>query len=334
MPDMPRSIISAAPTMIKPVNPHVSIAELEDQAIEQWVQLTSGNASEADHAAFSQWRQQSPAHGAAAQLAERMWQALPQTATGQSFEGPAPRRSPKRLRWAALAAGLTALAVISLGPPMKVYMADQATAVGERRRLILDDGSEVWLNSGSALSVRYSSTRRDIELIKGEALFQVSKDPTRPFVVHADGGRVQALGTRFDVDLQKEQVRVGVSEGVVQVTSGGKTARLEPAQQLDYASGLPPSPHRPLDMDSGTAWQRGKLIFNRRPLNEVIAEIERYVPGALMVTGRLPSTAVSGVFSLDDVPGMLGTLARTQPVRIVQLPWLTLVMNAERAGEK
>ncbi|WP_236176586.1 FecR family protein [Pseudomonas qingdaonensis] len=320
--------------MTRPNPSQPSPVELEDQAIEQWVMLMSGNASESDHSAFRQWRQRSPAHEAAARLAEQMWHGVAQTATAQSFVPPAPQRRAKPLRWAALAAGLAVLAVTQLGQPMKVYMADQSTAVGERRHLVLEDGSEVWLNSASALSVRYSSTRRDIDLIKGEALFQVSKNPARPFVVHAAAGTAQALGTRFDVNLLEQQVRVGVSEGVVQVTSGGQSARLEPAQQLDYAQGLPPSSTRPLDLTSDSAWQRGKLIFNRRPLDEVVSEIGRYVPGALVVTGQLPSTAVSGVFNLDDGAQMFSTLARTQPLRVVQLPWLTLVMNRESVEEK
>lgn len=320
--------------MTRPVTPPLSPVELEDQAIEQWVLLRSGNASAADHAAFRQWRQLSPAHDAAARLAEQLWEAVPQTATAQAFVPPAPRRPARRLRWAALAAGLAVLAVTNLGQPLKVYMADQSTAVGERRHLTLEDGSEVWLNSGSALSVRYSSTRRDIELIQGEALFQVSKNPKRPFVVHAASGTVQALGTRFDVNLLEQHVHVGVSEGIVQVTSGGVSARLEPAQQLDYADGQPPSSTRPLDVASDMTWQRGKLIFNRRPLNEVVSEIGRYVPGALVVTEGVPDTAISAVFNLDDGPQMLDTLARTHPLRIVQLPWLTLVMNAERREEK
>ena len=77
----------------------------------------------------------------------------------------------------------------------------------------------------------------------------------------------------------------------------------------------------------------GKLIFNRRPLSEVFAEIERYMPGSLVVAGRLPDTPVSGVFNLDDVPGMLSVLSRTQPVRIYQLPWLTVVMNARSTDQ-
>lgn len=317
--------------MTEPVNRAPCATDLEDQAIEQWVHLTSGQASDADRHAFARWRGQSADHEAAARLAETMWQALPQTHTAQAFVAP-PRRERRPLRWAALAAGLGALALTGLSEPAKVYFADYATAVGERRALTLEDGSQVWLNSGSALSVNYSAARREISLLKGEALFEVSKDAVRPFVVQSLGGSVQAVGTRFDVDRQGEQVRVGVTEGEVRVSSGGAVVPLKAAQRLAYTAGATPSATGVLDLGTASAWQRGKLIFNRQPLAEVFADIERYLPGSLVIAGRLPSTAVSGVFNLDDVPGMLDMLARTQPVRIYRMPWLTVVVvNQTRA---
>lgn len=318
--------------MTEPMNHRVSTLELEDQAIEQWVHLTSGSASESERAAFERWRQRSPAHQAAAELAEQIWQALPQTRTAETFVPPAVKQR-RPLRWVAAAAGLAALAVTSLSDPVQVYFADHSTAVGERKLITLEDGSQVWLNSATALSVHYTAGRREISLLKGEALFQVSKDASRPFVVQAAGGSVQAVGTRFDVDRQSQRVRVGVTEGEVKVSSAGQAVPLKIAQQLDFEEGLPPSASHTLDLNTAAAWQRGKLIFNRRPLSEVFADIERYMPGSVVVAGQLPDTAVSGVFSLDDVPGMLSVLSRTQPVRIYQLPWLTVVMNAQSADK-
>ena len=99
--------------MTEPMNHRVSTLELEDQAIEQWVHLTSGSASESERAAFERWRQRSPAHEAAAALAEQMWQALPQTRTAETFVPPAVKQR-RPLRWVAAAAGLAALAVTSL----------------------------------------------------------------------------------------------------------------------------------------------------------------------------------------------------------------------------
>ena len=302
-----------------------SSTELEDQAIDLWVHLTSGKATADQYAAFASWRQRSPAHEQAAAVVEGMWQAIGQTSASVPAEPVNRRPSRRHLPWMALAASLAGLTIAGLSEPAKVLMADHSTATGERRTLVLDDGSQVWLNSASAVSINYSPQRRDIHLVKGEAYFEVIKDPVRPFVVHAASGSVQAVGTRFDVDLQDNGVNVGVSEGVVQVSSGGETVRLEHAQQLRYTQGSQPSAIGSFEEDGGPAWQRGKLIFNRKPLSEVFRVTERYLPGALLITGRLPDTEVSGVFDLSDLPAMLNVLARTQSVRIVQLPWLTIV---------
>lgn len=318
--------------MAEAMTEHPTATELEDQAIDLWVHLTSGKATDEDRAAFQHWRQQSADHEAAATVVEQMWQGIGQA--GAQIPVPIPvalqnRRRP-RLRWVAAAASVAALMIAVLIEPAKVLMADQSTGVGERRMVALDDGSHIWLNSASAVSINYSAQRRDIKLIKGEALFEVSKDPARPFVVHAASGSVQAIGTRFDVDLQRNGVNVGVSEGVVQVSSGGRTVRLEHTQQLHYAEGRMPSSILPFDAFGDTGWQRGKLIFNRKPLAEVFAITERYLPGTMLITGQLPDTAVSGVFDLDDLPAMLTVLNKTQPVRIVQLPWLTIILHADR----
>ncbi|WP_240478655.1 FecR family protein [Pseudomonas cremoricolorata] len=318
--------------MPDPMNPQPTRTELDEQALERWVQLNSGNASQADWQAFQQWRQRSAAHAAAADEVEQLWHTLGHTQPPNlsAQVAPAPGRTRRVRRWAALAACVAALAVVGLHGPARVLTADQATATGERRTLTLDDGSQVWLNSASAVNIDYSAQRREITLLKGEALFQVSKDAARPFVVVAGDGEVRAVGTRFDVDLHRDRVQVGVAEGVVQVSSGGSRVRLEQSQQVSYQQGRAPSSVDLYDPSSGAAWQRGKLIFNRTTLAEVFEVTERYLPGALVVSGRLPNNPVSGVFDLDDLPAMLDVLSRTQPVKIVRLPWLTVVLFDEK----
>ncbi len=74
-----------------------------------------------------------------------------------------------------------------------------ATGIGEQRSIVLADGSTVDLNSRSKIRIRFSSERRGVELIEGQALFKVAKDHARPFVVDSDGTRVRAVGTQFDV---------------------------------------------------------------------------------------------------------------------------------------
>lgn len=305
--------------------------DLEDEAIERLVHLHSGRASASDRLAFQSWRQLSPAHRAAAQAAEELWGALPYTETARLHQfSPSVNVVPrKRLRRgmsvaASLVAVVLALGLYIEGPAL---YADHRTGTGERREIQLADGSQVWLNSGTALSVDFTERRRDIRLHAGEALFVVSKDSERPFVVHAADGEVRAVGTRFDVDLRGSAVEVRVSEGIVQVDSAGaQPARLTAGLGLRYLQGRAPGEPHEVDLRSADAWQRGKLIFNRQPLGEVLGELERYLPGQLYLTDdALRGLLVSGVFELDDPQGMLNTLAQTQPVHITRLPLFTVV---------
>ncbi|MCY1435382.1 Protein FecR [compost metagenome] len=234
----------------------------------------------------------------------------------------------------AVAACVAVLAVVvALPRPLAGVYADYATRIGERRSIELADGSRVWLNSGSALSVDFSTGERRLALHAGEALFEVAKDPQRPFIVRAGDTEVMAVGTRFDVDSRGGQTRVDVTEGVVQVSkAASQPLRLSAGQRLSLDERTPePAAVQPLDLDSASAWQRGKLIFNQRPLGDVLAELERYLPESILLTDdALRAHKVSGVFDLDDPAALLKTLERLQPVTVTRLPWLVLIRPAPR----
>lgn len=304
---------------------------LGDEAIERLVHLQSGSAGAAERMDFLRWRGQSPEHERAAREAEMLWDALPETRNAEEYR----RRARRPRRWLALAATacVAALAVtIALPEPLAGLYSDYATRTGERRMLELADGSRVWLNSGSALSVDFSPQQRRLRLHSGEALFEVAKDASRPFIVEAKGGEVRAVGTRFDVDSRGPQVRVDVTEGVVQVNSAGSApVRLSAGERLSYREAAVPEPVQPLDLSSASAWQRGKLIFNQRPLGEVLDELERYVPGRIVLTdSALRQHKVSGVFDLKDPDALLKTLERLQPVKVTHMPWLVLIRPAPK----
>ncbi|MED5606456.1 FecR family protein [Pseudomonas sp. JH-2] len=300
----------------------MSRIDLENQALDWLVELHSGRVEAGRRREFIQWRAQSPEHESAARSAEALWGALPATRVARRHR----LLRPRRLAVVAAAACVAALAVAAALPtPVAGIYADYATRTGERRLVELADGSRVWLNSASALSVDFSASRRSLRLYGGEALFEVAKDAQRPFVVHAGDGEVTAVGTRFDVDSRGPDVQVAVTEGVVRVEAGGKPAvRLAAGERLAYQAA--PGPVQPLDLDSASAWQRGKLIFNQRPLGEVLAELERYLPGRILLTDEaLRRHKVSGVFDLDDPDALLQTLQRLQPVQVTRLPWLVVV---------
>ena len=137
---------------------------------------------------------------------------------------------------------------------------------------------------------------------------------------------MQAIGTRFDVDQRGDKVTVQVSEGVVQVSSGGETMRLPAGQSSVYRQGMAPLAGATIDVENVATWQRGKLIFNARPLGDVLDELDRHIPGVLYLTDEtLATRRISGIFEVDDPQAALDVLAQTQPLRITRLPLLTLV---------
>lgn len=305
---------------------------LSDEAIERLVRLHSGGAGAAERMDFLRWRGLSVEHERAAREAEALWGALPETHHAEDYR----RRVRRPRRWLALAAAACVAAIaitIALPEPLAGLYSDYATRTGERRMLELADGSRVWLNSDSALSVYFSPQQRRLRLHSGEALFEVAKDAARPFIVEARGGEVRAVGTRFDVDSRGPQVRIDVTEGVVQVNSAGsEPVRLSAGERLSYREAAAPEPVQPLDLSSASAWQRGKLIFNQRPLGEVLDELERYVPGRIVLTdSAMRQHKVSGVFDLRDPDALLKTLERLQPVTVTHLPWLVLIHPAPKA---
>ncbi len=198
--------------------------------------------------------------------------------------------------------------------------------MGERKRVALDDGSVVTLNTATALSVDYSGHERRIALHDGEALFEVAKDPNRPFVVTAGSGQARAVGTAFVVRRNEACEHVIVTEGTVELTIGkAAPVRLEAGQRLGFGEGERQEV-RTVDVDTLTAWQRGKLIFNRRSLQSVVDELQRFRRGRIVIANdQLKTLQVTGVFDLDEPDRLLRTLEETTKARVVHLPLLTII---------
>ena len=310
---------------------------LSDEAIDWLVRLGSGRATAEDRQTFRRWRQRSAAHEAAAVEAEALVQAVGETRQadqlrrhGAPLPGAAVRRFPvgRRVLFAGAAAASVAAVAVALpafGPLSWLY-ADHATAVGGRKRVALADGSVVVLNTATAISLDYSNKERRVVLHDGEALFDVAKDAARPFIVVADGVEVRAVGTAFVVRVRDAFEHVTVSEGIVEVKMGDlPPMRVAAGQRLDVSEG-DGFRLRTVDIDAATAWQRGKLIFNRRPLESVVAELQRYRAGRIAILGdRLKTLEVTGVFDLDDTDRILRAIEETTKARVTQMPLLTVI---------
>ncbi len=300
---------------------------LEDTAIDWLVLLHSGQATAAQRLAFQRWRQSSPAHARAADEAQRLWGDLGQTRAAQQHQQDASPATRTRRWWPALAASvLLALGSVIGWQQWPAWTSDYYTAVGQQQSLTLADGSRVTLNSASALSVAYSADERRVILERGEALFEPAADGQRPFVVQARAERLHSAAGAFSVRRDGDRLTVVVREGQVQFTGEHAPVLLQADQRLQYQAGQPLLAQQSVDAASLTAWQRGKLIFNGRPLGEVIGELERYQQGRILVSDdQLARLAISGVFDLNDPQGSLRTLQQRYPLQITYLPWLAVL---------
>lgn len=279
------------------------IADLSDDALDWQVLLHSGHASAADRDRYQRWRGLSAEHRLAAEDAEALWGDLGHTQAAAVL----PKAPVRRHGWGRAIAASLLLALVSYGgwQQAPALMADYHTSTGERRTVTLEDGSKVTLNSASALSVNFTGERRRVSLEAGEALFEPAADP-RPFVVESGAEAVQGSDAVFSVRRQGETSTVVVSRGQAQV--GGRLLQVSP------------------DAQAQTAWQRGKLIFNGRPLREVIAELERYQHGRILISdSQLGALQVSGVFDLNDPHGLLRTLEQRYALKVTYLPWLAVL---------
>lgn len=202
---------------------------------------------------------------------------------------------------------------------------DAYTAIGETRRVELADGSVVTLNTDTALSYHVDAQRRDVKLYRGEAYFQVMRDPTRPFVVDSPAGSVRVLGTAFNVRLDNDRAHVSVVEGRVSVSSAGEATVLTRSQSAWLHEGIETGAER--DADVITAWQRGRMVFYRTPLSDVMKELSRYRRGTIYIRGdALRALPVSGSFEVTHPEEGLRVVLSTLPVRSIALgSWLTVI---------
>ena len=208
-----------------------------DEAIGWWLRGKDRPLSPEDQTAFETWLARDPANKAAfddiSDMCEHFMGLRPRAA---SLSSPAMRRF-----WlgGAAAFAATSLAFFIYSGDISVYLrSDFDTGTGETKRLTLADGSHVELNAKSAIAVHYSDGQRRLTLLAGEACFDVSPDPARPFVVEAAGGTTTALGTAFDVALATNAAHVTVTEHRVAVASGGENVIVAGGQQTAYSDAL------------------------------------------------------------------------------------------------
>lgn len=202
--------------------------------------------------------------------------------------------------------GMSTGTFIAFDGPMRLQ-ADVMSAYDEMPVIHLSDGSTVHLNAHSAIKVRINDKERHITLLRGEAYFEVAPDPARPFSVAAGNGETLALGTAFNVNLKDEGVDVTVTHHAVKVHAAPLpqdeaspiSLRLEQGFSVSYNENGGIGTATPVDLELAAPWRNGRLIFENRPLGEVVEEIARHLPGKVMIaSAALRERRITGTFDL------------------------------------
>jgi len=230
----------------------------------------------------------------------------------QEWAGSSWRPAARRRTWityGAIAASLAVMAGTWFGPlDTALFAADPAlqTAQGETRRLPLADHSVVNLNSASRVRVKYTDTKRQVQLQQGEAWFEVARDKAKPFVVEAGDVRVRAVGTAFSVRRYGNGAEVLVTEGKVEVwnADGVRRKKLLLAGQQAFVPDQPAEItvlREPQEIQRKLAWREGKLIFKNQMLGDAVADFNRYSRKKIVIVDpELSRMTLVGHYRIDQ----------------------------------
>jgi transmembrane sensor len=298
---------------------------------ERWyARLKAPDCTASERVDFERWRT-TPEHATAYEAITKLWQSFGQLANRPELEQLSRRilantAERPRLRFfmpvpiaaailAALICGGLFLSFQHREPPAAVY----ATLPGESRKVTLADGSQLILNYATEVEVRLGRDARTLTLRKGEALFIVTHDKTRPFKVTAGDGEVTALGTRFEVRSDAEHVEVTLLEGRIAVDRRAAMEHilLVPGDQVRFAAATPEMAavatpemtRRIVDPEVVASWSTGRLRFRSTPLNEALDQVNRYSTTQIRIADpSLTHIPISGTFQIGDSASIVAAL--------------------------
>jgi len=297
-----------------------------------------------------EWQGQSAAHRLAFEKCTDTWQDVAQislanafasaSASGSDSDDTRPRAG--RARWPAVIAAGALLSVAALSVQFWFNLGLHSTGLGEHRLVVLDDGTRMSLNTDSRVRVKMEAERRDVEIERGEALFEVAKDVRRPFVVRAGRSEVVATGTVFAVRLESDPgqrddaVAVTLIEGevTVQANRAGRSDQPAPAKALvlhpgervrlvNVGSSSGDATSAQVDrprIESIVAWRRGEAIFDNVPLSEAIAEVNRYSRMPIVIAGdaAVGRLRISGNYRTGDTAGFARDVANLHDLVVLE----------------
>jgi transmembrane sensor len=333
-------------------------SEVMQQAADWVVQLRSPERPPHCEDLFADWLRASPLHVREYLQAVEVWEGLshPSAGGGRSREqliaeagdsnllalparedvpgsASTPRVTSSEFRWRRLgfALALTAVFVLAYLGWQRTTVIVVKTGLGEQHSEVLPDHSIVDVNTQSEIRVAFTNSERRVELVRGEAFFDVAKDPARPFIVTTDLATAKAIGTRFSVYRAQGGTLVTVAEGRVLVrdrranageaigaAGAGDAVEVIPGTQAQAQPGQHVQMRR-ADVASTFAWREHRLVFDGEPLAAVVEEFNRYNSPPLIISDpRLREQHISGVFGANDPGSLLDFLGKVDHIAVTR----------------
>lgn len=278
---------------------------------------------------FQDWLRASPENARAWDEMTRTNALLSNRATVVAL--PARRKiRPTRRTMAVGLAAMAATLVFICAPRLTLWLqADYITGTAQIRSITLADGSRLTLGPQTAIQVALGKTERHVRMLSGEAFFDVTHDTSRPFRVQAAHATTSVLGTRFDVDDEKEVTIVSVTSGHVLVENGhGNAVHLQHGDRVHSSS----STISPVEHDlaaEATAAPSHLITVQNLSVADVITKIRPWFGGKIIVLRRGTESTVTGVFDATDPAKALRAVVSPQGGRVIRMtPWFLLVLPA------
>jgi len=313
---------------------------ITDAAAHWCMRLHASDCTAQERLAFEQWRDAHPLHAFEYEAMLEIWDVAadlprPQTVAARVVH----LRPATPWRTLGIAAAVCAVALPlaafggwNLGWLPNAYQHVEASDTV--RHVTLSDGSQVELNLGTELTFSNYKDQRRVTLKKGEAFFSVSHDAAHPFVVKAADGKIRVTGTKFNVWMYEDQVRVNLIEGSVLVSSNddlpGDGLRLGPAMQASYRHGdYIPRISQTYDNDNSLAWRSGKLVLDDLTLSDALPLINRYLAKPLLVADHSTgSIRIGGIYNIKELKSLVASLPKVLPVYVTRNKDGNPVLNA------
>lgn len=302
-------------------------AQVAEQAVHWLLEIQNGPLSPRQQHAFQQWLNAHSEHQRAWDHMQRVNQRLrglssPLAHTALNAPKSGSRRQALKLL---LILGAGSAATWGLREPLLPMLADYRSPIGQRRKLQLEDGSQLQLNTNTSVDVRSEAGQRLIRLLDGEIMLTASKS----LHLQTAQGLLRSDSARLNVRQLRNSTQVAVFAGRVELTANsGASLSIGPNQQLAFTDQRWDAP-RALDANSG-AWTDGMLVAAHMRLADFLDELGRYRRGQLNCDPQVADLLISGSYPLDDSERVLELLEISLPVKVQRFTryWVTVQARA------